>query len=68
MNKEDGLMVYVAKFPNTKGYGAIAVDRPEYKKDIAKDISDWIKRGATVLHVSLEEGQNGFCEYEELKQ
>jgi len=50
-------MVYVAADPNQIGAAwAICSDKPEYKKDTAESIAEWIRRGATVMHVTKEVG------------
>jgi hypothetical protein len=55
---DEKTMVYVAADPKQPGAAwAICVDRPEWAKDTAKTISDWIKRGANVQRVGLEEGK-----------
>jgi hypothetical protein len=56
-------MCYVASMPGEVGYFAIALDLPEYKKDLAKDIAGWVKRGAIVERVTIAAGQKGFTEY-----
>ena len=33
-------MCYAARFPGKPGYGMITVDRPEYAKDNANNITD----------------------------
>ena len=46
------LMFYVAEDPKQPGAAfASCVDDPDYPKDTARDVSDWIKRGANVLRV-----------------
>ena len=61
MNEE--LMCYTARMPEDTDCFAVAIDRPEYKKPLAKDIADWIKRGAVVEHVTLSDGQASFGRY-----
>lgn len=36
---------------------AVTVDEPEHAKDVAKDISGWIKRGRTVERVTMDEAR-----------
>ncbi len=56
-------MVYAARFPGTKGYGAVTVDLPDHKKITAKEVADWIRRGATVERVTIEAARAGMIEY-----
>mgnify|MGYP006935480711 CR=1 FL=1 len=58
---------YVARFPGMPGYGAWCVDSPTHKKDTAKTIADWIRRGATVERVTTEAARAGMLEYMEAK-
>ena len=37
---------------------AACVDNPEHKKDIAKNISDWVKDGLTIERISVEDARN----------
>lgn len=60
---EEAEFCYVAAQPGMPGYCAAAVDRPEYKKDTAKDIAGWIRRGFTVSRVSNDEAGRGLNEY-----
>lgn len=51
------VMVYVAADPNQPGAAwAITVDKPEYAKDTAKCLADWIRKGANVMRVDRETG------------
>lgn len=51
-------MFFVASFPEYPDEAfAACVDEPQYKKDTAKTVSDWIKRGAIVRRVSAAEGK-----------
>ena len=61
--KFEATMAYAARFPGTKGYGAITVDMPEYAKATAKDVARWIRKGATIEHVSVEAARDGMLEY-----
>ncbi len=56
-------MCYTARMPKDKDCFAIASDKPEYKKQLAKDIADWIRRGAVVEHMTLADGQASFYRY-----
>ena len=48
-------MFYVAADRDQPGAAwAACVDKPEYAKDTAKDITDWIKRGASIERVNAE--------------
>jgi hypothetical protein len=51
-------MCYVAEDPNQPGaaWGATVI-RPEYAKDNAKVVADWIRRGANVMQVDVETGR-----------
>ena len=52
-------MFYVAADPKQPGAAwAACVDKPEYKKQTAKSIAEWVKNGATVMHVTSDVGQN----------
>jgi hypothetical protein len=52
---EDGTMVYVAADPDQPGAAwAACVDDPRWAKDTAKDISGWVRKGATVMRVTPE--------------
>lgn len=35
----------------------VTVDNPEYKKYVAKDLSDWIRQGLSVERVPIEEAR-----------
>ena len=51
-------MFYVASFPEYPDEAfASCVDEPQYQKDTAKTVSNWIKRGALVRKVSAAEGK-----------
>ena len=51
-------MFFVASFPEHPDEAfAACVDEPQYQKDTAKTVSDWIKRGALVRRVSATEGK-----------
>lgn len=59
----DETMCYAARFPNTVGYGAISVDMPGHEKDTAKDVSRWMRKGAKVYRVTVEQAKSGMLEY-----
>lgn len=59
---------YVARFPGMPGYGAWCADDPKYKKDTAKTVADWIKRGATIERVTIDAAKAGMLEYLEAKE
>ena len=45
-------MFYVASDPEQPGgCWAACVDKPEYAKSTAKDLADWVKRGARIERV-----------------
>ncbi len=55
MSKSD--MVYVAADPLQPGAAyAICVDRPEYARETAKTIAQWVRRGANVMRVDHDTG------------
>ena len=64
----DDTKVYAARFPRMPGFGAICVDNPEYAKATAKDIAGWIRRGASVERVSIEDARTGMKEYLDAKR
>ena len=49
-------MAYVASCPHGHFVG-VCVDEPAYAKSTAKDVADWIKRGCSVQHMTLEEAR-----------
>ena len=55
-------MCYAARFPGFAGYGAIVVD-DEHKKDTAKTVSGWLRKGATVERVTRDQAVAGMREY-----
>jgi hypothetical protein len=61
-------MAYCAKVPGAPGFCAITVDDAKYKKWVAKDISDWVKAGYTVVHASNTEAIAGLNEYSQWKR
>ena len=63
MLKTEPPMAYAARFPGTKGYCAITADMPEFAKDTAKDVAEWIRQGATVERVTDEAAKAGMLEY-----
>lgn len=36
---------------------AVTVDEPQYAKDVAKDIADWVKRGSHVEHTTVDKAR-----------
>ena len=58
----DETMCYAARFPGTVGYGAIVVD-DKHKKDTAKWIASWVRKGATIERVTVEQARVGMGEY-----
>jgi hypothetical protein len=63
MPVDKNIMCYAAKMPDDVGYFAIAVDNPEHKKSLAKDIAGWIKEGAYVERVPIDKAKEGFIKY-----
>lgn len=52
---EDERMVYVAANPAQPGAAwAACVDDPRWKEDTAKNICEWVRKGATVMRVTPE--------------
>lgn len=61
----DEKMCYVAADPEQPGAAwAAAVDDPKYAKDNAKEIAGWIKQGANVLRVPVQEARDMLCKWE----
>ena len=58
----DETMCYAARFPGTIGFGAIVVD-DEHKKDTAKSVAAWLRKGATIERVTVEQAKAGMMEY-----
>ena len=58
---------YVGIKPCCKKIVAAFVDKPEYKKDIAKEVASWIKDGLTVSRVVCDELTIQECKCEEQK-
>lgn len=65
--KFQGDFDYVAKFPDMPGYGAACIDDddPKWRKEIARTIADWIRRGATVERVTRHEACEGLLKFHE---
>lgn len=36
---------------------AIYIDKPEYRKALAREIADWVRSGLTIQYVSVDEGR-----------
>lgn len=45
---------YVARTPGCLCVVAATVDRPEYKRDTAKNVADWVRRGEVVERMEIE--------------
>jgi len=54
---------YAAAKTGMPGFFAVAVDRPEYKKETAKDVAKWVRDGYAVSRVPLAEAQSGLNKY-----
>jgi len=55
--KDEG-MCYVAADPEQPGAAwAATADLPQYAKDTAKTIADWVRRGANVMRVPTAEAR-----------
>jgi len=54
---------YVARWPDMPGFGAVCIDSPEWRKETAKTIAGWIKRGAIVERVHHDAATKGLLEY-----
>jgi hypothetical protein len=51
----DKAMCYVAADPQQPGAAwAGMADLPEYKKDTAKEIANWVRSGANIMYVDVE--------------
>ncbi len=62
----DSAMAYIGR----KACGccvAAAVDKPEYRKDTAKHLADWVRGGLTVEHVPAEQARAALkaCHHDE---
>ena len=46
---------------------AACVDNPKHKKDIAKNVGDWVKDGLTIERISVEDTRNrlSYCKCNE---
>lgn len=64
----DERLDYVARFPGMPGCGAWCADDPKYKKDTAKTIAGWIRRGATIERVTIDIAKAGMLEYLQAKE
>ena len=68
MSVDDKDFDYVARWPDMPGFGAACVDWPELRKETAKTIAGWIKRGAIIERVHRDEASKGLREYVEEKR
>jgi len=59
----DTEMAYAAKFDGMPGFGAVCVDDADTKKDLPKIVGGWLRHGATVEHVTVEQAKEGLGEY-----
>lgn len=62
-NRDDGVMVYVAGDPAQPGAAwAAFVDDPTHgpsvKKEMAKEIASWVRKGATVQRVPAQQARD----------
>lgn len=64
----DNIWCYAARFAGMPGYGVIVGDVPEYAVDTAETVADWIKRGATVERVTLDNAVRGLKEYRDAQK
>ena len=48
--------VYIGTKPECGCNVAVVVDEPQYAKETARDVADFIKRGYSVSHIEVEEG------------
>ena len=54
-NAEEERMVYVAVDPTQPGAAyACCMDDPRWVKDTAKDIAEWVRKGAIIMRVTPE--------------
>lgn len=58
-------MCYAARKAGEEGFYAVLVDDPKWAKDTAKTIAGWIKDGAEIARVSLEEARAGIATWME---
>ena len=56
-------MAYAARLPGKNGYCAITLDKAGFEKDTAKDVAKWIRAGATVEHVYIDDAIDGMLKY-----
>lgn len=66
MSDED--MCYAARFPGKPGYGAVTVDMPERRNETARDVAKWMRQGATIDRVTVEQARIGLKEYIDAKK
>lgn len=59
---------YVAKDPNSPGFYAAVVDDPQHAKDTAKAVAEYIKEGAVISRVTVEDARAGLDEYLDAKK
>lgn len=52
-------MAYVAKKPCGCICSAV-VDEPNHKRDVAKDVAEWIREGLTIEHVTVQHVRENF--------
>lgn len=56
----EGSMSYAGKCAGCGAVVALTVDRPEYRKWVAKDIAEWINDGLIVERMTSEQGLASF--------
>lgn len=62
-------MAYVAADPKQPGAAwACMVDDPTYKKDTAKELASWIRKGANVMRVTIPEAREMVMKWERPKK
>lgn len=65
-NEDDGIFVYVGIWNGLRV--AVMVDRPEYKRETAKEMSRWIRQGYDITRESLIDfRQNGLSKSSEIQ-
>jgi len=62
---EEERMCYVAADPTQPGAAwAATVDDPQHAKDTAKEVAKWIKDGANVMRVPVQQARDMLCKWE----
>lgn len=69
MNDDDDEYAYVAADPDQPGAAwGVCSDRPEYKKDTAKDLARWLRQGAIIERVTVTRAREMLAKWERPKK